>query len=168
MAEHLTAVDPIFVTGLKNAHAMEKQAQSLIKRQIGRIENYPQIAERLEMHLRETEGQIDRLETILDSAGESPSTLKDTGMGLIGDVAAMGHMFAKDEVLKNHFANFAFENYEIAAYKSLCRMAELTGGQSALPPLQQSLQEEEAMARWLDEHTESLTETYLLRERAAR
>jgi len=28
-------------------------------------------------------------------------------------------MFAQDEILKNSFANFAFENYEIAAYKSL-------------------------------------------------
>ena len=31
----------------------------------------------------------------------------------------MGHTLAGDEILKNSFANFAFENFEIAAYKSL-------------------------------------------------
>lgn len=35
----------IFVTGLKNAHAMENQALSIMKPQVKRIENYPDIAE---------------------------------------------------------------------------------------------------------------------------
>lgn len=37
----------IFVTGLKNAHAMENQALSIIKPQLKRIENYPDIAAKL-------------------------------------------------------------------------------------------------------------------------
>jgi hypothetical protein len=41
----------IFVTGLKNAHAMEKQALSIMKPQVKRIENYPEIAEQLEKHI---------------------------------------------------------------------------------------------------------------------
>jgi ferritin-like metal-binding protein YciE len=163
MAERQTAVSRIFITGLKNAHAMEKQALSLLRQQIDRIENYPQVAERLEMHLRETEGQIDRLEMILDDLGESPSRLKDAGLGFLGNVAALGHMFARDEILKNHFANFAFENYEIAAYKALCRLAELGGGADAVGRLRENLLEEEAMARWLDDHVEHVTTTFFTR-----
>jgi ferritin-like metal-binding protein YciE len=56
----------IFITGLRNAHAMENQALSIIKPQVSRIENYPEVARRLEQHIRETEGQVVRLEEILN------------------------------------------------------------------------------------------------------
>jgi len=52
----------IFVTGLKNAHAMESQALSIMRPQVDRIENYADIAAKLEEHITETEGQIVRLE----------------------------------------------------------------------------------------------------------
>lgn len=100
----------IFVTGLKNAHAMENQALSIMKPQALRIENYPEVAARLEQHIRETEGQIKRLEDVLDSLSENHSAF--------GSMAAMGHSAAGDEIIKNSLANFAFENYEIAVYKS--------------------------------------------------
>jgi len=41
-------VRSIFVTGLKNAHAMENQALSIMKPQVSRIENYPEVAARLD------------------------------------------------------------------------------------------------------------------------
>jgi ferritin-like metal-binding protein YciE len=153
----------IFVAGLRNAHAVENQAVTLINRQLERIENYPEVASRLQAHLEETKVQIRRLEDILGRLDESNSTLKDAGLSLVGNMAAIGHMFAQDEILKNSFANFAFENYEIAAYKSLCQMAELTGHNAAIAPLQETLQEEMAMAKWLDDHLKDVTSTYLMR-----
>jgi ferritin-like metal-binding protein YciE len=154
----------IFVTGLRNAHAVENQALSLMKRQVERIENYPQVADRLRLHIEETNGQIRRLDDILKSLGEDSSTLKDAGLSLLGNMAAMTHAVAQDEILKNSFANFAFENFEIAAYKSLMQVAELTGHASAVPLLQQTLQEEMEMARWLDSNMSAVTATYLERE----
>jgi ferritin-like metal-binding protein YciE len=35
------------------------------------------------------------------------------------DLAVIGHTIMPDEILKNHFANHAFENFEIASYTSL-------------------------------------------------
>ena len=106
----------IFIVGLRNAHAMENQALSIMRPQVKRIENYPEVAARLEEHIRETEGQMERLERLLESFGESTSTLKDTALSVLGSLAAMGHVVAGDEIIKNSLANFAFENYEIAAY----------------------------------------------------
>lgn len=63
----------IFVTGLKNAHAMENQALSIMKPQLSRIENYPEVAAKLEQHIRETEGQIVRIEDVLASLNEDHS-----------------------------------------------------------------------------------------------
>jgi ferritin-like metal-binding protein YciE len=156
----------LFVTGLKNAHAMENQAVSIIKPQLKRIENYPQVASRLEMHLRETEAQITRLEDILSSLDEDNSTMKDWLLSAGGSMAAIGHSMADDEILKNSFANFAFENYEIAAYNSLIVMAELGGFQGALSGLQQNLSEEKGMARWLEDNLREVTTEFVARREA--
>ncbi len=147
----------IFVTGLKNAHAMENQALSIMKPQVSRIENYPDVAARLEQHIRETEGQITRLEEVLTSLSEDHSALKDMALSFTGSMAAMGHSIAGDEIIKNSLANFAFENYEIAAYKSLITIAELGGFAGLAPALKANLDEEISMAKWLDDNLRSVT-----------
>lgn len=147
----------LFITGLRNAHAMENEALSIIKPQLKRIENYPEVADKLEEHLRETEGQIKRLDEIFDGLSESHSAVKDATLSVAGTMAALGHTVAGDEILKNSMANFAFENFEIAAYKSLVALAEFADLPALAKPLRANLEEEMAMARWLDENIVSLT-----------
>lgn len=152
-----TTAHDLFVTGLKNAHAMENQALSIMKPQVSRIENYPEIEAQLNLHIAETEEQIERLEAILDSLGEDRSALKDLALSLAGTFAAVGHTVAPDEILKNSMANFAFENFEIAAYKSLIALAEASGNDDAIDDLELSLNEEFDMAEWLDDNIEEVT-----------
>lgn len=147
----------IFVTGLKNAHAMENQALSIMKPQLNRIENYPNVAAKLEQHITETEEQISRLEDILSGLDEDNSTLKDMALSFTGAMAAIGHTLAGDEILKNSFANFAFENYEIAAYKALITLGELGGFSEHISGLQVNLEQEVSMARWLEDNLRPTT-----------
>jgi ferritin-like metal-binding protein YciE len=125
----------VFLTGLKNAHAVEHQALALMDRQIDRAKNYPEVAVRLKSHRVETEEQIRRLEAILGGMGEDSSGLKDMALSLSGNLAALGHAFAEDEILKNAFANYAFENFEVASYKSLIVLANSGSFTSAVDPL---------------------------------
>src|SRR3954471_1174660 len=118
------AAREVFVTGLKNAHALEHQAMALMDRQIEHLANYAEVEARLRDHRGETEGQIQRLETILTNLGESPSGLKDAALTFSGNMAALAHTFAPDEVVKNSFANYAFESFERASYEALITMAE--------------------------------------------
>jgi ferritin-like metal-binding protein YciE len=155
------ALKNLFVAGLTNAHAMEAQAEQLLKRQIERLDEFPDIKTRLQAHLDETYRQQQRIDAILESLGESASMLKDTAMSLFGNMAAVAHMPADDEVLKNSFASFAFENYETAAYKSLIAIAESAGVPSAVAPLRQSCEEEEAMAAWLASQLDSVTRRFI-------
>jgi ferritin-like metal-binding protein YciE len=155
----------VFIVGLRNAHAMENQALSIMKPQLQRIENYPEVSAKLEQHIAETEGQIGRLEEILSGLNEDHSTLKDVALSFSGSMAALGHTMAGDEILKNSFANFAFENFEIAAYKSLLTIAEAGGYGAAMTGLQANLSEEKAMGEWLDNNLAALTTKFLsLRE----
>ena len=156
-----SAAREIFVTGLKNAHAMENQALAIMKPQLERLEHYPEMAARLREHIAETEGQAQRLDRILADAGESASTLKDTFLSAFGGMASLGHAAAGDEVLKNAFANHAFENYEIAAYISLITTARDCGETGAVALLEQNLDEERRMAEWISTNLPQLTDAYL-------
>jgi ferritin-like metal-binding protein YciE len=161
--EDLSRATELFIAGLKNAHAMESQALAIMRPQVGRIENYPEVKAKLEQHIGETEEQINRLEHVLEDCGTAKSALKDATLSIAGTMAALGHAPAEDEILKNTFANFAFENYEAAAYKSLIAIGREAGKAEALEPLQQNLDEELAMAAWLEENLEVLTSKFVTR-----
>ncbi|ODN70639.1 ferritin-like domain-containing protein [Methylobrevis pamukkalensis] len=151
----------VFVTGLKNAHAMENQALSIMQPQVNRLTHYPDLSQRLQSHIAETETQISRLSQVLESLRESNSSMKDTLLSAMGSMAAMGHAVAGDEVLKNSFANLAFENFEIGAYISLITAARASGDSHAVALLEQSLDEERRMAEWVAAHIPSVTETFI-------
>jgi ferritin-like metal-binding protein YciE len=159
-------VRPIYITGLRNAHSLEKEAINIIDRQLDRIENFPEVSDRLRLHRDETEGQILRLEQLLGDMNESPSGLKDAALSIMGNVAALSHTVADDEILKNAFANCALENFEIASYTSLIAMAHACGSQGDITALEASLREERAMAQWCEESIEKITLQYLALHRS--
>ena len=109
----------VFITGLRNAHSVEVKATQLLERQIEALSDYPDFRARLEQHLGETRTQLDRLENILRQLDESPSSIKDTLLAAFGNVLVLPQGIAGDAILKATFASFAFEKYEIAAYRSL-------------------------------------------------
>jgi ferritin-like metal-binding protein YciE len=154
----------IFVVGLRNAHAMETQARELMERQSERLDDYPEVKAKVTAHLGETNEQLKRLEQCLEACGESTSSLKDTAQSVMANAMAMAHSMAGDEILKNTFANNAFENFEIDAYKSLLALCGQAGGDSARAPLETSLKEEERMAAWVVSNVEKITLEYASRE----
>ncbi len=157
------SVRHIFIIGLRDAHAMENQALSLMDRQIEHLAHYAEVEARLRSHRGETERQIERLESILAELNDSPSVIKDAALKLGGTVAALAHALAPDEIIKNSIANYAFENFEAASYKALITMAEAGGFETALPLLEQSLREELAMVTFLDETMPLVVTKFLAR-----
>ncbi|MDB6454031.1 ferritin-like domain-containing protein [Falsirhodobacter sp. 20TX0035] len=158
---HLASANDVFITGLKNAHAMENQALSIMKPQVSRIEHYPEVAAQLDLHIRETENQIQRLEEILAGVDESHSSLKDAALSFTGSMAALTHSMASDEILKNSYANYAFEHFEIAAYISLITAGEESNATQALSLLRQNLDEERRMATWIEDNLPTVTRAYI-------
>jgi ferritin-like metal-binding protein YciE len=156
----------IYIVGLRNQHAVEKQAIELLERQVGRLENYPEVADRMRRHIEESREQAHRLEDLLAQYDTSQSALKDSMMSLVGNLAALGHSMAPDEVVKNTFANFAFEHYEIASYMSLLTLSEMVGDSRGDSALKASLAEERDMAAWIAEHISATTRRFVQRSAA--
>jgi ferritin-like metal-binding protein YciE len=68
---------------------------------------------------------------------------------------------AKDELLKNALADYAAENFEVASYTALVPAAQALNDQQTATVCQQILQEDEAMARWLQQNLPTLVQQTL-------
>lgn len=122
----------------------------------------------MQQHHEETLRQRDRLGECLDQLGESPSTLKESVLRLVGNLQTMFHATADDEVLKGAFASVSLEHYEIAAYNSLIAMAEACNDGAVAEVCRRNLREEEAMADFLDRNIEQVTRTHLAKASGGR
>jgi len=153
--------ESLFIAGLKDAHAMERQSQEMLEQMLSRIENYPQVRDRIAQHLDETLLQKERLEQILELTGSDRSLFKDMAMTAMGAMGAMANAMAEDEILKNSLASYAHESFEIASYDALITLGQEAGYIKALPLLGKSLTEERAMAMWLADHLREVTLIFL-------
>ena len=146
---------------LRDAHAMEKQAESILHGQVKRIENYPELAQRMQAHLDESTSQRERLEACLERRGTSASGVKDVSAQFTAMMQNLGGVFAGDEVVKGVVASYAFEALEIASYRILSAAAEAEGDIQTAQLCNEICQEEEAMAGWLKENMASITTAFL-------
>jgi ferritin-like metal-binding protein YciE len=134
----------------------------MLERNAERLEHYPELKARVAQHLEESRQQQAMVAQALEDLGESPSTLKDTVMGLVQNVQMMTHAAASDEVLKNSFAGYAFEHFEIASYRALMVIARAAGEARVEQMAQQILGQEEEMARWLEQHLPEIVSQHLV------
>ncbi len=154
------------IVGLRNAYALEGQALSTMTNVRDRLEHYPELKAVVAQHIQETQRQQQMVEQCLGRFGEEPSALKDAALKLMGNLQAMAHGMASDEVLKNLFALYAFEHFEIASYKSLIALADDSGEREVGEVCRQILAQEEAAGRKLEHLIEPVTRAYAQREAA--
>ena len=151
---------------LNDAHAMEQQAESMLKAQAERIENYPQLRQRIEQHLQETKQQKAQIEACIQRLGGSTSALKDMAGKLMAFGQGLGGMTMSDEVVKGAMSGYVFENLEIATYTVLIEAARVAGDTETQRVCEGILPEEVAMAEWLKAHLPELTSAFLSRSQA--
>ena len=151
---------------LRDAHAMEKQAESMLESMSSRIDNYPDVRARIDEHLSETKHQIKVLEEILDRNNISRSVLKDSMSKMAALGQSIGGMFPSDEIVKGSISGYVFEQFEIACYTSLVAAAKKAGDTASVLALESILAEEQQMADWLIRHIPETTEQFLIRSDA--
>jgi len=150
-----------FLDWLRDAHAMEEQAETMMSAMSARLEHYPELKQRIDAHIVETQEQARMLETCLARYETDTSTLKDMTGKVMASVHGMASMFASDEVLKGGIMSYAFEHAEIATYTTLIAGARALGDTESVRVFETILGQERAMADWLAEHMAETTLTYL-------
>jgi len=147
---------------LRDAHAMEQQADKMLNAQAERLEHYPELRARIVQHIDETRWQQSQLDEIMARRGIGNSVFKDLGGKLAAFGQAVGGMTTSDEVVKGAMAGYVFENLEIASYTSLIGAAN-AGDTATAAACEQILAQEKAMAAWLLEHLPQVTQAFLVR-----
>lgn len=151
---------------LRDAHGMEVEALDILEKQASRLESYPEMQARVQQHAEETRRQADRVAGCIERLGGDTSTVKDVTGKMMGTMAALTNAMAGDEVVKNALADYAFEHFEIACYRSLIAAAEAAGDEQTAGVCREILREEEAMAGWVGERIPTLTQSFLQRDAA--
>ena len=152
-----------YLAWVKDAHAMEKQAESMLEKMSGRLEHYPDLKARIDQHIEETRQQQALVQSVIDRYDTSSSTFKDAMGKLSAMGQAMGGMMADDEVVKGAISGYVFENLEIGSYTSLIAAAKLVGDTEGVRIFTQIREQEIAMAEWCLQHLPDVTEQFMIR-----
>ncbi len=154
------------VDWLRDAHGMEKKAEEILEKQADRLDGYPEMQTRIRRHVEETRRHADRVAECISRYDGDSSKTKDVMSKMMGNVAALTNAMADDEVVKNALGDFAFENFEIASYRSLVKAAEAVGDSQTAEVCREILREEENMARFIGENIPMITASFLERDAA--
>ncbi len=160
------AVMDVYLTGLRNQHAVETQAIGTIKNELNRMEPYPELHAKMQQEMQRSETQAARLDDLLAKHGTSKSAAKEMVTGTVATVAGFVHAGASDEVLKNVLAAVGYKAYEIGSYKVLLTMADAAGATADKAVLEQSMKEEQEMGDWLGSNLPGFVHAFLKQKAA--
>jgi ferritin-like metal-binding protein YciE len=139
-----TTVDDLFIHELSDVYSAEKQITKALPR-LARASTNPTLAEAFKSHLEETQGQIERIDQLVESAGLKLKRMKCAAMeGLVEESKELLEEIEKGEVLDAALIGACqkVEHYEIAAYGTLIAMAKHLGMDEAVELLSATLAEE--------------------------
>jgi ferritin-like metal-binding protein YciE len=140
----IDSLQKLFVHELKDLYSAENQILEALPK-MAKKASAPELRQAFEMHHKETEEQVRRLEQIFDSLEHQPGGHKCVGMeGLIEEGEEV-MKDAEDDAVRDAgmiAAAQRVEHYEIAAYGTARTYARMLGNEEAAKLLQQTLDEE--------------------------
>lgn len=151
---------------LRDAHAMEQQAITMLNAQVDRLETYPELRAAISQHLAQTRTQATRLGDCLTQLGDDTSALKDLTGRMVAFGQGMAGMLVEDEVVKGALASYAFEQMEIGSYRLMVAAADAAGEPAIARVLEEILAEEQTMADWLYANLPTITVEFMARDAA--
>ncbi|WP_207482611.1 YciE/YciF ferroxidase family protein [Arenibaculum pallidiluteum] len=150
------ALKDLLIEELQDTYSAETQITEALPK-MAQAASSPQLKQAFETHLRETEGQIRRLEQIFQILGAQPggNTCEAT-QGLIEEAEEIMGEDHPPEVLDVALVMAAqkVEHYEIASYGSLRTLAQTCGMDDIARLLEQTLEEEKATDQKLNQLAE--------------
>lgn len=143
----------IYLQELRDLYHAEKQILKALPKVI-EASTSAELRNALTNHLKETEGQVTRLEQVFKLHNEEPKA--ETCDGMKGILSEAADLLSHDENLQVRDAGIAagcqkVEHYEIASYGAVRTWAEQMGHNQAARLLQQTLDEEKKADQKLSE-----------------
>jgi ferritin-like metal-binding protein YciE len=142
----VTTIEELFIHELSDIYSAEKQLTKALPR-LARASSSTQLAEAFTSHLEETQGQVERIDEIVELLGIKLKRMKCAAMeGLVEEgkevIEAIEKGPLRDVALIG--GGNKVEHYEIASYGTLAALATQLGYTKAVPLLLATLKEEKA------------------------
>jgi ferritin-like metal-binding protein YciE len=164
MAEAGTLHDA-FIDELRDTYDAEKQLTKALAK-LAKAASSPKLRDAFESHLKETQGQIERLEQVFETLDEKVRGKHCDGIaGILEEGKSVMEEEFEDTTMDACLIAAAqrVEHYEMAAYGSLVAWAQAMGHTKAASLLQQTLKEEKTA----DEKLTSIAEGGINRQAAS-
>lgn len=148
---------------LRDAHAAEAQAATMLRGTAGRNADYPEFSRRLSEHAELCDNHARAIDQCLTERGSSPSLVKD----ITGQMTAWGQslsgMVVDDEVVKAALATLTFAHMLVGSGRALAAGAAAEGQPETERACQAMVEENGRFAAELEDMLPSLTVEYLTR-----
>lgn len=139
----------VYLDWLRDAHAMEKHAESLLQAATLRLEDFPLLQARMKQYTQQTCEQQQQVKDALKRYDNNWSALKDA----LGRMSAVGQaasdMLRDEEGVRIAVSSYVFCNYKVATYTALLAAAQQAADSQGINTFQLILQDEIQMADWL-------------------
>ncbi|KDR37632.1 ferritin-like domain-containing protein [Caballeronia glathei] len=139
-------LNDLFIHSLSDVYSAEKQLTKALPK-LARAATNPELAAAFEKHLEETQGQIERIDRVVESAEIKLKRVKCVAMeGLVEEGQEQIEEIEKGPILDAALIAAAqkVEHYEIATYGTLATLAKKLGYVEGMKLLLETLQEEKA------------------------
>ncbi|AOD16091.1 ferritin-like domain-containing protein [Xanthomonas fragariae] len=142
----IKTVEELFIHELSDIYSAEKQLTKSLPR-LASAATEPKLKQAFELHLEETQGQIERIDQVVEALGIKLKRIKCAAMeGLVEESREVIEEIEAGPVRDAALIGGAqkVEHYEIASYGTIAAMAKQLGYADALPLLLATLEEEKA------------------------
>jgi len=157
----------LVIAWLNDAHAMENAIIEALEKQVDLAAEHPAVQQGIQRHLDQTRGHAKTVEGLLAQLDETPSGVKSAMASVGGKIQGMAMGAAKDSLVKAALQDYSTEHMEIASYRALIIAAEAIGQPGFTAALQGILDDEIAMAEWLEQQLPTVVNEALVQEAAS-
>lgn len=157
----MTVAQEKLVEWLRDAHAAEEQAHTMLSKTAQQIEGHAEFCTRLDRHGELSKNQAMRLKACLETLGEEPSTIKTITGQITAFAQTLSGYVVGDEPVKAVLATSTYAQMEVSSYRILIIAAAVAGQPEVASVCETLLAEELEFADWLEQQTEIVTTNYL-------
>ncbi|WP_243042392.1 ferritin-like domain-containing protein [Dyella sedimenti] len=140
----IKSIEDLFIHALSDIYSAEKQLTRALPR-LSRAASSSELSQAFQAHAEETQGQVERIDRIVDLLDIRLKRIKCAAMeGLVDEGRDIIESIASSPLRDAALIGGAqkVEHYEIAAYGTLCALARQLGYKDVVPLLEDTLKEE--------------------------
>lgn len=151
---------------LRDAHAMEQQAEKLFTGQSERLKDYAELSSKLKEELTFITANQIMTEALIKKLGSSTSLVKNSMAKFVAFEQNMSGTLVSDEPVKGILALHTFTQMAVGSYKVLVAAADATGEAEIKTTCETLLASSERRAAWIEKELNSVTRLFVAKEAA--